>query len=443
MESYNKLNDELKILMLFRCTTQEYAERFIHTGNIRFGTPKEWIDYYQKSGNGRGDLLEGCFASIPDSIKPNIAISNRNNVYIVHDELNRRYYFQSKDVLQLRTFCLFGLTTELFTQSLEGEDRNVYPTGRISKKYFSDFSDVLKEDYDNLPKEKKPVLLMIKKPQLFFERLRKMLLKIGFDENEYIIQPVRYISKNIDFYIDGQVPAELFYKDNLFNYQNEIRVVLSPQNSVIRSLIEENDGILDLGCMEDIAEIQDYYFEDFHMQLRDNNLLFTLPKPVERPITDPLEVMGYIQQIYRDEYPGSLLSISERDKLVDKAANFLKDQFNIEFCKETLTFISADGKIKWQLNKNYIWQRLFEHGRLYYERGEYEKSIDQYSKAILINPSIAVAWYNRAVSYFKTRNYYRMLSDMNKAIELDPTNEKYIKERNQQLKYLDISVDEK
>lgn len=50
--------------MLFRCTTLELAQKFLATGNIRFGVPQEWIDKYKEYGPGRGDLLEGAFAAI-------------------------------------------------------------------------------------------------------------------------------------------------------------------------------------------------------------------------------------------------------------------------------------------------------------------------------------------------------------------------------------------
>lgn len=200
MERYDGLIKKSETLMFFRCTTQEFAERFIETGNIRFGTPKEWIDYYKKNGSGRGDLLEGCFASASD-VKQNeyqFYRTVRSNVKIIPDRANKRNHFQSRDTLMLRTFCLFGLNKELFTQSLEGEDRNLYPTGCIPKRYFSDFfdfSDEIQKDYDNLSPDRKPVLLIINNPRLFLDRLIKKLLKIGFYEIEILIQPVEYIKK--------------------------------------------------------------------------------------------------------------------------------------------------------------------------------------------------------------------------------------------------------
>jgi len=223
-----------------------------------------------------------------------------------------------------------------------------------------------------------------------------------------------------------------------FSYQSEIRVVLTPHKSSLTKLIEQKNGIIDLGNMKDIAEIQEYYFDDFHMQLRGNTILFSLPNAIETPISDPMTVISHIHQLYRDELPGPLLSIEKRDLLIDEACAFLQKHFGISFDKNSLTFTNSDGSKTWKLQN--IWDILYGHGFSYYSRGEFEKSVDQYTKAILIDPQKPAAWYNRAVSYYKLGDYQKMLNDMNRAIELDPTNEKYIKERDDQLKNLGISV---
>lgn len=427
----------LDTIMLFRCTTLDYAERFMETGNIRFGMPKEWIDYYKKHGDGRGDLLEGSFASLFNFDKRafDFCKTRRTNVSVTQDERTGIYYFQSNDVLALRTFCLFGLNKSLFSEILEGEDRKLYPTGIIPKKYFEDFSNINQENYDNLPKSEKPVLLMINNPHKFFERLKHALLQYGFEQDEFVIQPVNYIDKHNQFLIGDIVPGELFVKDSSFDYQSEIRVVLMPRSSKIIKKLEKVNGIFDLGSMRDIASIYDYYFHDFHMQLRNNSILFTLPKPEFTPITDPLTIISYIHQIYRDEEPGGLLNIQDRDELVDKMAELLKSKFAIKFNMETLTFTSEDGQTTWVM-KN-VWETLYNQGFSYYIRGEYDKSIDQYTKAILIDSKRPDAWWNRAVSYYKKGDFSNMLSDMNQAIILDPNNQKYITERNEQLKIHD------
>ena len=354
----------------------------------------------------------------------------RTNVTFVKDERNGRFYFQSRDVLELRTFCVFGLNNSLFPKSLEGEDKNFYPTGNISRHYFDDFWDKTKEETDKLPDEQKPVLLIIKSPSEFFKRLKQSLYKLGFAENEFIIQYVLYMDKNQQFLINTPIPHELFFKDNKFKYQSEIRVVLIPRNpKPIKSLNDKN-GILDIGCMKDIAEIQKYYFSDFHMQLRGDQLLFSLPEPIVTPITDYKEVIWYMYQVYCDELPG-ILNIEKREQLIDEAAKFLKDTFGIPFYKDSLSFV-IDGKVVSFIPKE-IAKVLFRHGYNYFLQKKYKQSIDQYSKAIEMDPCYAAAWYNRAVCYHRIGEYKNMFKDMEKAILLDPKNQKYIKERDEQI----------
>lgn len=439
----DKSKEEKEMFMLFRCTTQEYAERFLKTGNIRFGTPQEWINYYKEHGDGRGDLLEGSFASIHnfDERPINFYKLYRPKTFMTYDERNGNYYFQSTDVLGLRTFCLFGLDRSLFIRKAEGENRNEYPTGSILKQYFEDFSDATQENYEELPKDKKPVLLMIKNPRKFFERLIQSLMQNGFARDEIIIRHVSYMDKKKQFLIGDAIPGELFAKDVSFSYQSEIRVVLMPQKEHLRELIENKNGIFDLGGMNDIADIQDYYFHDFYMQLRGNSLLYVLSKPIETPINDPEIVIGHINQIYCDELPGELLSIEKRDGLIDEALAFLLERFGVTFDKKALKFTNEDGTKSWRLTK--VWETLFNHGYIYYSKGEFEKSIDQYSKAIMIDPKRSEAWYNRAVSYFKIEDYEKMFRDMDKAIELDPNNEKYRREREEQRKRHNVSAGER
>lgn len=424
---------DFKTIMLFRCTTRNYAEKFIKTGNIRFGNPSEWIDYYKKNGDGRGDLLEGSFASsdIYDDNLVNTFKSLRTNVTFIKDERTGHFYFQSQDVLKLRTFCVFGLNTSLFPKSLEGEDKNIYPTGNISKQYFEDFWDKTKEETEQLPDEQKPVLLIIKNPHEFFERLRQSLYKLGFKKNDFIIQPVFYMDKHQQFLVNAPMPHELFFKDNKFNYQSEIRVVLTPHNPDLIKQLNDKNGILDIGCMQDIAEVQKYYFSDFHMQLRGNKLLFTLPEPIVTPITDPKEVIRYIYQVYCDELPGTL-NAEKREKLIDEAAKLLKNKFDIPFYKDSLSFV-IDGKIMSFIPQE-IAKVLFRHGYNYFLQEKYEQSIDQYNKALEMDPQYAAAWYNRAVCYHRLGKYENMFSDMEKAISLDPENQKYIRERNEQIR---------
>lgn len=423
-----------KTLMLFRCTTLEYANKFLETGNIRFGLPQEWIDDYKKNGHGRGDLLEGVFANVTelDEIPIYFFKTMRPNVIVDKNPIGGYYFFRSEDVLNMRTYCLFGLNDTMFSEQVRAEDKKLYPTGKISEKYFCDlYPEVTMDNYDFLKPDQKPVLLMIKNPNEFFNRIRTFLHKFGLNDNEFIISPVGYVKKYEKFIVGDPMPGELFTKDAAFNDQSEIRIVITSTRKEITDKLTECNGIVDIGTMKDIADYEEYYFKDFVMQLRGNGLIYELPKPIVTEIDDPLQLIGLIHQTLRDELPEPP---EDTDEYLSTIIECLEDQFDIVFDRSCLTFHKKDNSQSWELTN--IWDTLFLHGFHYFNEKEYEKSIDSYSKAINIDSTRPEAWYNRAVSHYWLRRYDHMFSDMDEAIKLDPTNAKYITERASMLQQL-------
>jgi transitional endoplasmic reticulum ATPase len=61
-------------------------------------------------------------------------------------------------------------------------------------------------------------------------------------------------------------------------------------------------------------------------------------------------------------------------------------------------------------------------GNDYYERGDYDRAIENYNMAILLNPVFSEAYFNRALSYYQLKNFDKSVADYTKAIELDPHN---------------------
>ena len=53
-------------------------------------------------------------------------------------------------------------------------------------------------------------------------------------------------------------------------------------------------------------------------------------------------------------------------------------------------------------------------------RGDYSAAISAYTRLISIEPS-QINYYTRANVYLRQRKYDRVIPDLNKAIELDPT----------------------
>ncbi len=64
----------------------------------------------------------------------------------------------------------------------------------------------------------------------------------------------------------------------------------------------------------------------------------------------------------------------------------------------------------------------YQLGNDYYEKADYEKAIENYNMAILLNPIFSEAYFNRALSYYQLKNFDKSLADYTKAAELDPNN---------------------
>jgi SpoVK/Ycf46/Vps4 family AAA+-type ATPase/intein/homing endonuclease len=64
----------------------------------------------------------------------------------------------------------------------------------------------------------------------------------------------------------------------------------------------------------------------------------------------------------------------------------------------------------------------YQLGNDYYEKSDYEKAIENYNMAILLNPVFSEAYFNRALSYYQLKNFDKSVADYTKAGELDPQN---------------------
>lgn len=64
----------------------------------------------------------------------------------------------------------------------------------------------------------------------------------------------------------------------------------------------------------------------------------------------------------------------------------------------------------------------YQMGNEYYEKGDYDRGIENYNMAILLNPVFSEAYFNRALSYYQLKNFDKSISDYTKSMELDPQN---------------------
>lgn len=127
---------------------------------------------------------------------------------------------------------------------------------------------------------------MITNPHEFFKRIRKYFKSIGAKENEILIAPVTYLDKRSPFAHTDNSPYELFLKDLSFQHQSEIRIIINSKNPKVRRTLRENNNIIDIGNIEDIAHIEGFYFEDMAMELVGNVFRYALAEPKIHPINE-------------------------------------------------------------------------------------------------------------------------------------------------------------
>lgn len=371
----------LHLLLLFRCTTLEYAQKFIDTGNIRFGTPDEWIKAAQNTNFGRGDFLEGSCCAIS---KCGIKEVNPSPEFVVKEDKGFIFY-QKKDVLNLRTFCLFGLSEFNFTKQARATDKKMVPSAEIDNSYFhSFFPNIEIKEYEQLEPQKKPAVIIINKPDVFIKRLRDKLISIGFNPEEIIIRLVQYINKYIPHNIKAPHPYELFFKDLSYKDQSEFRIVINCKKSeAVDNLIKQN-GIINIGNLSDIAQVYDYYFDDLKMIFHDNILEFSLPKGHSYTLTNPFEMMCLIRQALSDEMPCED-SWENNKRFIDDRLKELQEKHSIYFDWATLKFHKKGGEIIFDASDSI--DNICRHVDTFIAQGEFQKAVNSCKLAIHLMPS--------------------------------------------------------
>ena len=65
-------------------------------------------------------------------------------------------------------------------------------------------------------------------------------------------------------------------------------------------------------------------------------------------------------------------------------------------------------------------QEHLNKGNAYCDQGEFDEAIQEFTKAIELDPEYALAYNNRGVAYDEKGEYDKAIADCNKAIELNP-----------------------
>ena len=61
-------------------------------------------------------------------------------------------------------------------------------------------------------------------------------------------------------------------------------------------------------------------------------------------------------------------------------------------------------------------------GAAYANKGQIDKAIVDYDKAIELKPKLTLAYDNRGLAFFQKGQYDRAIADYRKALEIDPSN---------------------
>lgn len=395
----------MKLLLFFRCTTLDYAQKFVDYGNIRFGTPEEWIVADKEKYFGRGDALEGtCLAISKHGIEKELP----NFEFVVKESENFIFY-QRKEVLKLRAFCLFGLSDINFTKKSRANNKKISPSGEISNSYFhSFFPEVKMENYEELPPNQKPVVIFIKKPNLFLKRIKDSLINFGFQSDEIIINPIQYINKYTPHIINVPTPYELFFKDLNYRHQSEFRIIINSCNKKVLNNFSRHNGIINVGNLSDIAEIYDFYFDDMKMIFHDNILEFSLPKANSYTLTNPVEMMCLIHQALRDEMPGEDATWEKNKIFIDDLLKQLKEKNEITFDWNNLKFYNQKGEVIFDASD--VIDIICSHVDCFLDQREYQKAIDSCKLAINLLP-------NSQKGHLKLEEVYSFLRQHNIKID--------------------------
>ncbi|MEM3361735.1 MAG: AAA family ATPase [Candidatus Anstonellaceae archaeon] len=64
----------------------------------------------------------------------------------------------------------------------------------------------------------------------------------------------------------------------------------------------------------------------------------------------------------------------------------------------------------------------YEKGNELFEQGEYQKAIENYNKALLLNPAFSECYFNKALCYYNLKDFDTSIEEYTKALEFDPEN---------------------
>jgi len=307
----------------------------LQSGKIHFGTPRKWIELEKTGNKGQGDILEGVFLSLANDGSE--ALQNiKANGGLDYFETDEYCFFRHKAILDLRCLCFYGVHNNKFVKTVDERGRAHYKT-IVAKEYFSDFSNVNNRNERNaLDAENQPVVVIFGDMKEFVRRIKEALIRIGVKDEEIIVSPVEYLDKKVQMVSGIPFPKELLLKDNSFRTQSEVRIIVNSTNPEYLEYMDQHNDTIEIGSLESITEIYDYYFEDMIIERNGKkSLMISLPEKKVLNIQD----FGFVELV---ELAYSILegftelqgipdgSVTWNDKLKN-IADLLSSKFGVTF----------------------------------------------------------------------------------------------------------------
>lgn len=252
--------------LAFRCTNRKYAKSFFEYGEMKFSTPKSWVEYALNNSIGRGDPHEGTIAYYDvGDINKMIELNNKYNNYrdLIRVKVNNRIYLKRATSMNLPCFCFYTLKTSMFDCPVESGIHELETT--IPASYFRDFSDHKSiSQVENMESDDQPAVIYIENFDEFIDKIINKLLSIGLNHDEIIVTNIRYVDFNQygpTGWVDTNTvsPNELTIKDIRFIEQSEVRIIINTSN---KKVLKRLENPIRIGNLDGIVQVVNRYLYD-------------------------------------------------------------------------------------------------------------------------------------------------------------------------------------
>ena len=386
--------------MLFRCTSREFAEDLCN-GKLYLSTPRVWVEKEMENGKGQGDSIEGVFYGTNVVEGNPILKSFEKNPDIEVFKHEGYTFLRRMSVLDMRCACFYGLHDKDFRKIIDSDGKAHFKRV-IPVSYFTDFSqNIMKEDYNNLPSKSQPVVVIIDKPHIFFEKVRSALHRIGVEDRDIIISPVEYIEMHKHHYSALEFPKELLLKDVFFERQSEVRIIVSSKNKAFHDYLKKHNNKIEIGSLDGITSILDYYFHDLEIEKDKNRISYTLPKSEVKSFMEMnfSELLETLRNIYNGYYG---LSNEEEEEAIEQLKDVVLQKYN------THLYISGHEIIMDRVPEEYV-EEFNNLASIYTSIQKFNVNINSFIKENKIDEAIELCKNSKANRELFIEANYRLV----------------------------------